>query len=239
MSGADISNSLAAVNREIRDIAARCGRAAEEIRLIAVSKTRSLDEVRQAIDAGHKDFGENTIQDALTKVPELKDRDVRWHFIGHLQSKKAKQIPQNFQWVHSVDSLKLARKLSSAMVNTEASTPLNCLVQVNVTAEDSKSGLNKTEILPFVDELLRLELPLIDWRGLMTIGVQGDEYQTRAAFAELRQMLHQCQYEFGLNRFDQLSMGMSNDYAIAIEEGATMVRVGTAIFGEREKHQAG
>ena len=235
MPGADVSDNLAALKRDIEETAARCERASEEIRLIAVSKTRSLDEVKQAIDAGQKDFGENTVQDAMNKLPALKDRDVRWHFIGHLQSKKAKQIPNNFHWVHSVDRIKLAQKLSSAMVNAQAGTPLNCLVQVNVTAEDSKSGLNKTELLPFVDEMLRLDLPLIDWRGLMTIGVQGDDYQTRAAFAELRHMLHQCQYEFGLNRFDQLSMGMSNDYAIAIEEGATMIRVGTAIFGERNR----
>ena len=235
MPGVSISDKLAAVKRDIDEIAARCERAAGDVRLIAVSKTRSLDEVTQAIDAGQKDFGENTIQDALTKVPALRSRDVQWHFIGHLQSRKAKQIPHNFHWVHSVDSFKLAQKLSNAMINAEAALPLNCLLQVNVSAEDSKSGLNKTELLPFVDELLRMEMPLVDWRGLMTIGVQGDEYQTRVAFAELRQMLHQCQYEFGLTRFDQLSMGMSNDYAVAIEEGATMVRVGTAIFGERKQ----
>jgi pyridoxal phosphate enzyme (YggS family) len=235
MSSATIRTRLAAVKSDIREIANRAGRSLDDIRLIAVSKTRSLDEVKQAIDAGQRDFGENTIQDALTKVPELGDRDVRWHFIGHLQSKKARQIPHNFHWVHSVDSIKLAQKLSNAMVNAEVDTRINCLIQANVSAEASKAGLDKTEILPFLDELLRLELPGISWRGLMTIGVQGDDYQTRSAFAELRQLLGQCRYEFGLNDFDQLSMGMSNDYAIAIEEGATMVRVGTAIFGERNR----
>lgn len=233
MPNVSISNNLAAVKSHIHEIAARSGRPADEIRLIAVSKTRSLEEVKQAIDAGQKDFGENTVQDALTKIPELSRPDVQWHFIGHLQSKKAKQIPGHFQWVHSIDSLKLAQKLSNAMVNATDNDSINCLIQVNVAAEESKSGLDKSEILPFIDELLHLDLPRISWRGLMTIGVQGDDYQTRSAFAELRQLLNQCQYEFGLTHFDQLSMGMSNDYAIAIEEGATMIRVGTAIFGER------
>jgi pyridoxal phosphate enzyme (YggS family) len=205
----------------------------DEITLVAVSKTRSLDEVRQAIDAGQKDFGENTTQDALTKIPELKGSRAQWHFIGHLQSKKARHIPGNFHWVHSVDSLKLAQKLSNAMLNSEEDTRINCLLQVNVSGEASKSGLNRAEVIPFIDELLQLQLPCINWRGLMTIGVQGDDTRSRTAFAELRSMLDQCQREFGLVDFDQLSMGMSNDYPAAIEEGSTMVRVGTAIFGER------
>ena len=230
----NIGDNLASVRRRITEIANGCGRAADDVRLIAVSKVRSLDEVRLAIDAGQKDFGESTIQDALTKIPELKDTGASWHFIGHLQSKKAGKIPGNFQWVHSIDSLKLARKLSDAMASSQTTGKINCLVQVNVAAEESKSGLSRAEVLSFVDELLRLELPHISWRGLMTIGVQGDDYQTRSAFAELRQLLNQCQYEFGLANFNQLSMGMSNDYAIAIEEGATMVRIGTAIFGARQ-----
>lgn len=233
MSNIDIRNNLAAVKRHIHETAVRSGRVPDEIRLVAVSKTRSLDEVRQAIDAGQKDFGENTVQDALTKIPELRETRSEWHFIGHLQSKKAKYIPANFHWVHSVDSLKLAQKLSNAMAGSGENTKINCLVQVNVSDEDSKSGLNRAEVVPFIDELLRLELPCMSWRGLMTIGVQGDDEKSRAAFSGLRSMLDQCQREFGLVEFDQLSMGMSNDYTIAIEEGSTMVRVGTAIFGGR------
>lgn len=235
MSSVNIRDNLAAVQRHINEAAARSGRMPDEIKLIAVSKTRSLDEVKRAIDAGQTDFGENTIQDALTKIPQLKSTSSKWHYIGHLQSKKARQIPGNFNWVHSVDSLKLAQKLSNAMAGAAEDASINCLVQVNVSGEDSKSGLTRTEVLPFVDGLLQLELPCISWRGLMTIGVQGDESQTRDAFSELRQLLEQCQHEFGLVDFDQLSMGMSNDYPMAIEEGSTMVRVGTAIFGERRK----
>jgi len=235
MSNINIRNNLAAVKRHIHDCAVRSGRVPGDITLVAVSKTRSLDEVKLAIDAGQDDFGENTVQDALTKIPELRGTRSKWHFIGHLQSKKAKLIPANFHWVHSVDSLKLAQKLSNAMLNSEEDTDINCLVQVNVSDEASKSGLNRTEVVPFIDELLQMELPCISWRGLMTIGIQGDDASSRTAFSELRFMLDRCQREFGLVDFDQLSMGMSNDYPIAIEEGSTMVRVGTAIFGERSK----
>jgi pyridoxal phosphate enzyme (YggS family) len=230
----NIRKNLAAVKQHIKEVAVRSGRTADEITLVAVSKTRSLDEVRLAIEAGQKDFGENTVQDALSKIPELKTTSSIWHFIGHLQSKKARQIPGNFHWVHSIDSLKLAQKLSNAMTNAGESSHINCLLQVNVADEASKSGLNRTEVVPFMDKLLQLELPCISWRGLMTIGVQGDDARTRTAFSELRIKLDECQREFGLENFDQLSMGMSNDYPIAIEEGSTMVRVGTAIFGERD-----
>ena len=234
MSNIDIRKNLAKVKNHIDEIADRSGRSPDDITLVAVSKTRSLDEVKQAINAGQKDFGENTIQDAMTKISWLEDTKSEWHFIGHLQSKKANQIPGNFHWVHSIDSPKLAIRLSKAMVNSEVDYNLNCLIQVNVSEEVSKSGLKSTEVLPFLGELLKLELPCINWRGLMTIGVQGDDNQTRAAFAELRHMLNLCRDEFGLENFDQLSMGMSNDYSIAIEEGSTMVRVGTAIFGQRD-----
>lgn len=233
MSASNISNNLAAVKQHISEVAVRSGRVPGEITLVAVSKTRTLDEVRLAIEAGQTDFGENTVQDALSKIPELKATNSTWHFIGHLQSKKARQIPGNFHWVHSIDSLKLAQKLSNAMIKAGEGGFINCLLQVNVADEASKSGLNRTEVVPFMDELLQLELPCISWRGLMTIGVQGDDARTRAAFAELRTKLDECQREFGLENFDQLSMGMSSDYPIAIEEGSTMVRVGTAIFGER------
>jgi pyridoxal phosphate enzyme (YggS family) len=229
-----ISSNLAYLKRHIQQIANQSGRSAEEITLVAVSKTRTLDDVKLAIEAGQKDFGENTIQDALTKIPELEATDARWHFIGHLQSNKAKQIPGNFHWIHSVDSLKLAQKLSHAMEKSPVDEPLNCLIQVNVVAEASKSGLNSGDVVPFVERLLSLELPRLRWRGLMTIGVQGDDKQTRTAFIDLRHLLEQCQQEFALVDFNQLSMGMTKDYPIAIEEGATLIRVGTAIFGHRK-----
>jgi PLP dependent protein len=228
-----LADNLAAVLQQIQSCAERAGRDRDDIQLIVVSKTRTLDEV-QAIDVlGQHHFGENTIQDAMSKIPYLNSSHAEWHFIGHLQSKKAGKLPGYFQWIHSVDSLKLAQKLSTAMSNKAQSSQLNCLIQVNVSGEGSKSGLMPTEVEPFLHKVLEQQLPCLKWRGLMTIGVQGDENQTRRAFAQLREIQQACKQKFELDDFDQLSMGMSGDYCLAIEEGATMVRVGTSIFGPR------
>lgn len=229
-----LAENLSRVRQKIQQCADKAGRDKNDIRLIAVSKTRSLDEVKAVYALGQNSFGENTIQDAMTKIPLFNNKEVEWHFIGHLQSKKAGKIPGYFQWVHSVDSIKLAQKLSSAMQNYAKRSELNCLIQVNVSAEASKFGLMPAEVKPFLQDVLKLQLPCLKWRGLMTIGVQGDERQTRNAFASLRTLQQSTKAEFALDSFDQLSMGMSDDYCLAIEEGATMVRVGTSIFGQRE-----
>lgn len=229
----NLAENLSRVRQRIRNCAQQAGRNTDDIRLIAVSKTRSLMEVRDVARSGQNCFGENTIQDALTKIPFLNNKDIEWHFIGHLQSKKAGKIPGHFQWIHSVDSIKLAQKLSSAMQNYAANATLNCLIQVNVSGEQSKFGLMPEQVKPFLSDILELQLPCLQWRGLMTIGVQGEESQTRKAFFRLGELQHNCQHEFGLDEFDQLSMGMSQDYCLAIQEGATMVRVGTSIFGQR------
>ncbi len=229
-----LAENLLRVQQKIQQCAEKTGRDVDEIRLIAVSKTRSLDELKSVASLGQKHFGENTIQDAMTKIPFLANNAVEWHFIGHLQSKKAGKLPGYFQWIHSVDSIKLAQKLSTAMLNNSKNSRLNCLIQVNVSGEDSKSGLKPAEVKPFLQEVLDQQFPCLIWRGLMTIGVQGDEQQTRDAFAQLRELQQSCKEAFGLPDFDQLSMGMSGDYCLAIEEGATMVRVGTSIFGQRQ-----
>lgn len=229
-----LAKNLATVLRQIQLCAEKAGREKDEIRLIVVSKTRTLDEVKSAASLGQHCFGENTIQDAMTKIPYLTSNAAEWHFIGHLQSKKAGKLPGYFQWIHSVDSLKLAQKLSTAMSKNSKGSLLNCLIQVNVSGEDSKSGLMPAEVEPFLREVLNQQLPCLMWRGLMTIGVQGNEQQTRNAFAQLRAIQETCKKEFELDDFDQLSMGMSGDYCLAIEEGATMVRVGTSIFGPRK-----
>jgi len=228
-----LAERLEAVQQEIAHCAKRAGRETQDITLVAVSKTHTLEQVKAVAELGQRCFGENTIQDAMTKVPFM-GADTEWHFIGHLQSKKAGKLAGHFQWIHSVDSLKLAQKLSNAMLNHSSESVLNCLVQVNVSGEESKSGLMPEEVKPFLKEVLALDLPCLRWRGLMTIGVRGDEQQTRMAFRQLRELLLYCQSAFDLQTFDQLSMGMSNDYCMAIEEGATMIRVGTSIFGARE-----
>ena len=228
-----VADNLKSTRERIRQLSIDAGRAVDEVCLIAVSKTRTLAEVEQAIAAGQTVFGENTVQDALTKTPNLESKNLEWHFIGHLQSKKSKQVAEHFQWIHTVDSLKLAQKLSAAMQQHNPDRTLNCLLQVNVSGEASKSGLSRDEAIALLTELLELNLPNLAWRGLMTIGVQGDVTETRKAFAGLRELRDQCQKQFDLKEFDQLSMGMSSDYDIAIEEGATMVRVGTELFGKR------
>jgi PLP dependent protein len=233
-----IAANLTDVRQLIREIALRAGRGPTDVELIAVSKTRTQAEVLQAVAAGQRSFGENTVQDAMSKIPAVLQPGVRWHFIGHLQSKKASRIPGNFHWLHTLDSLKLARRLSSAMLESGVPDSLECLLQVNVASEATKSGLHPMAVRPLLDELLTLALPGLNWRGLMTIGVQADETQTRQAFSQLRELQQRCRDEFALPAFDQLSMGMSDDYAIAIEEGSTMVRVGTAIFGQRAVRQA-
>jgi PLP dependent protein len=228
-----IAENLLYVQQEIELCAKKAGRDVSAIKLIAVSKTRSLEEVKAAFDCGQTVFGENTVQDAMRKIPYL-DKDVEWHFIGHLQSKKAGKIAGHFQWIHSVDSIKLAQKLSSAMCTHAPEEKLNCLIQVNVSGETSKSGLMPSEVKSFLQQVLAQPLPGLVWRGLMTIGVQGDDQQTRKAFALLKELQESCKAEFSLQQFDQLSMGMSGDYCLAIQEGATMVRVGTSIFGQRQ-----
>lgn len=228
-----VANNIQLIQKNIETAAIKAGRDVNEIKLISVSKTRSLTDVQEAIDAGLSVFGENTIQDAMTKIPVLGAEKNEWHFIGHLQSKKANKIPNNFKWIHTIDSIHLAEKLSASMVKADTQTRLNCLVQVNVTGELTKSGIMMSELKPFFDELLDMELPGLAWRGLMTIGMKGDDVATRDGFVRLRESLHTLVQRNKLEQFDQLSMGMSDDYQIAIEEGATMIRLGTSIFGRR------
>lgn len=234
-----VADNLKSVRKRIEQACSDAGRKSDEVQLIAVSKTRSLSEVEQAIAASQTAFGENTIQDALTKIPFLEAsgfNNLEWHFIGHLQSKKSKHVAEYFQWIHTVDSLKLAKKLSTLMQQHKHGKALNCLLQVNLTGEASKSGLTREQAIVLLDELLEQDLPGLVWRGLMTIGVQGDVHKTHKTFSDLRKLLEESQQRLGLKTFDQLSMGMSGDYTVAIEEGSTMVRIGTELFGERNQN---
>ncbi len=188
--------------------------------------------VRAAMSAGQHCFGENTLQGARSKQALLDDPLNEWHFIGHLQSNKAKSIPENFEWLHTLDSLKLANKLSAGAIRSD--NTLNVLLQVNIANDPGKYGLSVASIYPFVDELLQTDLAGIRLRGLMTIGrrnASADE--TRADFAALRKLGEACAERFDAHHFTELSMGMSNDFEIAIAEGATIIRVGSAIFGQR------
>ncbi|MFQ5995588.1 MAG: YggS family pyridoxal phosphate-dependent enzyme [Acidiferrobacterales bacterium] len=229
---ADIADNLERVRHAISDAAAAAGRNPRDVRLIAVSKTMPAVNVEAAACAGQIEFGENTMQDALTKIPVLRKRGLTWHFIGHLQTNKVKFVPGHFAWVHSVDRLTLAQKLSLAC--ERAGARLNTLVQVNVTGDPNKHGIAPKSTPAFIDQLIDANLPALELCGLMTMGpYQADEHALQGCFARLRTLFEECRGRLSLPKFTELSMGMTDDFRIAIAEGATMVRIGTAIFGHR------
>ena len=227
-----IADNLARIHETIAAAARQSGRRPEDIKLIAVSKTHPPETIDAAVRAGQRLFGENTIQEALTKIPSFAGRDLEWHFIGHLQSNKAKFIPGNFTWVHSLDDLKLAQRLSRVAQDKHGT--VHSLIEVNVTGDPNKHGVAPSRLLPLLDELAHADLPGIRLRGLMTIGpYPASERERRVAFEQLRELRDGARERFSLPDLTELSMGMSGDYADAIAEGSTMVRIGTAIFGER------
>ena len=227
-----IADNLEGIRSELNEAAIAAGRDPESVQLLAVSKTKPAAMVAEAMDAGQLHFGENTIQDAQTKIPLLIDRKPVWHFIGHLQTNKAKFIPGQFQWLHTLHSLELANKLSSRL--EAADKNLNTLIQVNITHDQRKHGLQPDAVDAFMDQLLASNLASLQLRGLMTIGLQTtDRAELRKGFSDLRELKDKLASRYDLPHFDQLSMGMSSDYREAIAEGATWVRIGSAIFGSR------
>lgn len=228
-----IAEKLLRVREHIADAAHAAGRRPEDIKLIAVSKTHPLSSLQSALAAGQRVFGENTVQEALGKIPHFAPGEVEWHFIGHLQSNKAKFIPGNFSWLHSLDTLKLAQRL--ARVAQERNAVLNVLIEVNVTGDPRKHGVAPPHVAPLIEQLLGEHLAGLELRGLMTIGpYPADESEIRRTYAALRRLRDECRERCALPDFLDLSIGMSGDYVEAIKEGSTMVRIGTAIFGERD-----
>jgi pyridoxal phosphate enzyme (YggS family) len=221
-----IAECLAAVRSRLRAAERAAGRPEGCVRLLAVSKTQPVEAVMDAYRQGQRDFGESYVQEALAKQERLADFEIVWHFIGPIQSNKTKSIASHFSWVHSVDRLKIAQRLSEQ--RPPQLPPLNVCIQVNVSGEASKSGVGLTglsELAAAVAQLPRLKL-----RGLMAIPAPADDFmQQRAAFRALRMALVALDVE-GL---DTLSMGMSDDLEAAVCEGATIVRIGSAIFGPR------
>jgi len=234
---ANIRTNLDAIRQRIQHAAVTSGRDPDSIRLIAVSKYMPEDYVRQAMLAGQHCFGENTLQDALSKQSLIDDPSTEWHFIGHLQSNKAKHIPGNFDWLHTLDSLKLAKRLAAA---ASPATTLRVLLQVNIANDPDKFGLPAANLFRFIDELLQAELSGIQLRGLMMIGHRdATATERRRDFSALFELGQNCATRFGTALFSEYSMGMSGDFEDAIAEGATMIRVGTAIFGPRPHHDEG
>ncbi len=228
-----ILSNLQATREAVAQAAKAALRGEGEVSLLAVSKTFPAEAVREVYRAGQHAFGENYVQEALDKIEALRDLPLEWHFIGPVQSNKTRVIAENFAWVHGVDRLKIAERLSAQ--RPAHLPPLNICLQVNVSGEDSKSGIAPGEV-----EALALQvaqLPNLKLRGLMAIPAPADDPATqRLPFAQMRALLQRLN-STGL-QLDTLSMGMSHDYVAAIAEGATIVRIGTAIFGIRAKPQA-
>ena len=224
-------DALNVVRQRMAEAAQRAGRRVDAVRLVAVSKRQPLEAIETLIACGQTDFGENQVQEALEKIGRLGGQPVEWHFIGHLQSNKTRHIGGHFNWVHTVDSVKLARRIDASA--REAGRCVNLLLQVNVSGDPAKHGIAEEALLPMIDAIMEQRLEAIRLRGLMTIGYRDvAEAETRRSFCRLRELLEACRSRYG-DHFSELSMGMSGDYTLAIEEGATLVRVGSALFGER------
>jgi len=226
-----VASNLQSVRSRIDVAARRAGREPSDIRLIAVSKTFGIDHVRAAWAAGQRDFGENKVQEALQKIDDSSDMEIRWHLIGHLQSNKAKKAATAFACIHSVDSIDLLKKLDAAAAERGASPEV--LVQLDLAGEETKFGAQADEARRIVEAALAARA--VRAAGLMLIPPWNDDQeQTRPWFVQLRELRDRWLSDgIPAAALRHLSMGMSHDFEAAIEEGATMVRVGTAIFGKR------
>ncbi|NNH26710.1 YggS family pyridoxal phosphate-dependent enzyme [Acinetobacter terrestris] len=224
-------NSLQAsrnkVLQQIEDACKQAQREPESVQLLAVSKTHPSESLREMYQTGQRAFGENYLQEALDKIENLNDLDIEWHFIGHVQRNKTKHLAASFAWVHGVDRLIIAERLSG---QREASqVPLNICLQVNIDAQDSKDGCQPNEVAELVQRIS--QLPQLKLRGLMVIPAPNNTQ----AFSDAKQLFEQVKSEHAHPEdWDTLSMGMSGDMTEAIAAGSTMVRVGTALFGARD-----
>ena len=226
-----ITENLEQVRKNIEEACRAVNRDPGEVTLISVSKTKPVSMLQEAYDAGSRDFGENKVQEIMDKYPQLPS-DIRWHMIGHLQRNKVKYIVDKVSMIHSVDSLRLAQTIEQEAAKHDVCVPI--LLEVNVAQEETKFGLKMEEVLPLVESVA--EFPHIKIQGLMTIApyVQNPE-ENRPVFRQLKKLSVDIAAK-NINNVNMsvLSMGMTGDYQVAVQEGATMVRVGTGIFGERD-----
>src|SRR3989440_2106289 len=228
----EIAANFERVRAQIAEAAVKANRSVKDIELVAISKTHDAAKVREAIEAGQSLFGESRVQEARAKIPDLPS-NLRWHFVGHLQKNKIRHALPLFEMIHSVDSLALAQDINR--IAEEDGLHPRVLLEVNVAGEGSKFGFKPEKLRAEMESLLAFSRLSI--LGLMTIPPIAEEAEaSRKYFVQLRELRERLQTEFHVD-LAQLSMGMTQDYAIAVEEGATLVRVGTAIFGERSKRQ--
>ena len=225
-----IAANLQAVNHDIAAAAQQAGRAPSDVMLLAVSKTVSAARVREAVAAGQRAFGENYVQEGVEKIAALDDLrgQLQWHFIGPLQSNKTRPVAEQFDWVHAIDRLRIAERLSAQ--RPAGLPPLQVCIQVNISDEDTKSGVAPAEVPALAQAIA--QLPNLRLRGLMVIPTpHADPEQRRPSFRRAKALFDALAAQFA--GVDTLSMGMSDDFAIAVAEGSTLVRIGTALFGAR------
>ena len=228
-----VQDNLLNIKNEIAKIAKKCERDPNTIQLIAVSKTKPVEQMMEAINAGQLAFGENYVQEGVEKIQyfekNMPNNDLIWHFIGPLQSNKSKLVAEHFDWMHTIDRFKIAQRLSDQRPNHMAK--LNVLIQVNISQEASKSGVKPEEVADLVKQIVTL--PNLNLRGLMAIPEIENDYDKQLnVFTKMQQLLQSLQKDYPF--MDTLSMGMSGDMQAAIVAGSTMVRIGTAIFGARQ-----
>ncbi len=226
-----IAENVGNIRKQINGVCSRVGRNPDDITLIAVSKTFDAECIREVVSAGVPDIGENYVQEVLTKRQYLEHEPIRWHFIGHLQRNKIKYIIPWVHCIHSVDSLRLGEEISFQASKTKKT--IDVFVEVNSTDEESKFGIKPDKAIELVKQLRQCSHLTV--KGLMTIGKFGEPEESRPAFRILRELRNDLEKD-GIS-LPHLSMGMTNDFPIGIEEGATMIRIGTAIFGKRNYHK--
>ncbi|KAB2824111.1 YggS family pyridoxal phosphate-dependent enzyme [Aliivibrio finisterrensis] len=227
-----IKQNINQITLQIGNSIQKCGRQPDSVQLLAVSKTKPIDLLEQAIEAGQRAFGENYVQEGVEKVQYFQsthsNTELEWHFIGPIQSNKTRPIAEHFDWVHSIDRLKIAQRLNEQRL--ESLGKLNVLIQVNISSEESKSGTTSEDVMALAAAIN--EMPNLTLRGLMSIPANVSNYDEQlAAFTQLASIQNQLRAQYP--QVDTLSMGMSGDMNAAIEAGSTMVRIGTAIFGAR------
>ena len=224
----ELKQHLTVIDTAIREAASACGRDPESIQLLAVSKTKPSSDIQMLHALGQRSFGENYVQEAVDKIHELQGLDIEWHYIGHIQSNKTKLIATEFDWVHTVDREKIASRLNDA----RDGDPLNILIQVNVDLAETKSGVSPTDLKALAMAIWKL--PHLNLRGLMSIPDPVSENDLQRAHQQLKALFEEIKADHPTPEiFDTLSMGMTNDLELAISEGSTMVRIGTALFGAR------
>lgn len=225
-----ITENLDKIRNEIRNAENEFQREQDSVCLLAVSKTRSVDEIMTAYNAGQRHFGENYCQEAVEKITALPNKEIIWHFIGPIQSNKTGLIAQYFDWVHTIDRIKIARRLNES--RSDGTKALNVCVQINISGEESKSGIELNTAESFIEELSQFKRLKI--RGLMALPAPASTLEEqRAAFSKLKQTFSSLKEN--RTEFDTLSIGTTQDMRAAIAEGATIVRIGTAIFGQRNE----